>query len=82
MANIGLGPTVGGLTPRLEVHLLDWSGECYGRRVCVAFFHKLREERKFADLDALRAQIGEDVVHARQWHRHHGAAFPLTEDHP
>ncbi|MBI5780978.1 MAG: bifunctional riboflavin kinase/FAD synthetase [Rhodocyclales bacterium] len=82
VANIGLRPTVGGLLPRLEVHLLDWSGECYGRRLCVAFFHKLREERKFPDLDALRAQIAEDVVHARQWHRHHRAAFPVPEDHP
>jgi len=72
VANIGIRPTVGN-TPqsRLEVHLLDWSGDCYGAHLQVHFFHKLRDETRFPSLDALRAQIGLDVQAARGWFSQH-----------
>jgi riboflavin kinase/FMN adenylyltransferase len=41
----------------LEVHLLGWSREVYGRIVCVEFLHKLRDEAHYPTLEALRAQI-------------------------
>lgn len=59
--------SVGGLQSRLEVHLLDWSDECYGAHVRVHFFHKLRDEFRFPSLDALKAQIGLDAQAARGW---------------
>jgi len=68
VANIGIRPTVQGI-PRLllEAHLLDFHGDLYGRRVEVLFHRKLRDERKFADLAALQAQIGRDVAAARDF---------------
>jgi riboflavin kinase/FMN adenylyltransferase len=72
VANAGLRPTAGGVTQaRLEVHLLDWSGECYGAPVRVHFFHKLRDEIRFPSLDALKAQIGQDLIAARVWFSQH-----------
>lgn len=76
VANIGLRPTVGDASsPRLEVHLLDWSGECYGARLRVHFFHKLRDEIRFPSLDALKAQIKQDAQAARRWFSGHAAAL-------
>ncbi len=64
--NLGRRPT---LTPgdRLvpEVHVLDWSGDLRGRRLLFRYRSRLREERRFASLEALRAQIFEDIERAR-----------------
>ena len=49
----------------LEVHLLDWSGDAYGRLVRVEFLEKLRDELPFPDLDSLGRQIADDVCKAR-----------------
>lgn len=68
VANVGIRPTVGGgIKPILEVHLLDFSGNLYGRRMAVEFCHKLRDEVKFDSLDALSAQISQDIIDARDW---------------
>jgi len=68
VANIGIRPTVQGVPKLLlETHLLDFHGDLYGRRVEVLFHRKLRDERKFADLAALQAQIGRDVAAARDF---------------
>jgi riboflavin kinase/FMN adenylyltransferase len=69
VANVGWRPTIGG-GPRLEVHLLDWEGSCYGARVRVLFFRKLRDEIRFPSLDALKTQIARDVSTARDWFFH------------
>lgn len=64
--NIGARPTIAGEKRRTrEVHLLDVSGDFYGARLSVAFVARLRDERRFAGLDDLRAQIAADVVAAR-----------------
>ncbi len=65
VANIGLRPTVGGKELRLEAHLFDFAGDLYGAELTVALHAFLREERKFADFDALRAQIATDADAAR-----------------
>ena len=72
VANVGTRPTVGN-TPqsRLEVHLLDFSGECYGAHLRVHFLHKLRDELCFPSLDALKKQIGLDTQAARVWFSQH-----------
>lgn len=66
--NIGHRPTVSQPTPqlRVEVHLLDFSGELYGEEMEVTFVAKLRDERKFASLDELNAQITRDIAEARK----------------
>jgi len=66
VANIGKRPTVDGATELLEVHLLDWSGDLYGRTLEVEFFDHLRSEKRFDGLDALKAQIVEDAAAARR----------------
>lgn len=65
VANFGVRPTVGGREERLEVHLLDWSGDLYGRCIRVALLDFLRPERRFEDLASLRAQIASDCEVAR-----------------
>ncbi|MEA3220666.1 bifunctional riboflavin kinase/FAD synthetase [Immundisolibacter sp.] len=65
VANLGVRPTVGGTYPLLEVHVLDFSGQVYGRQVQVEFVQQLRDERRFDGLTALRAQIDLDVRAAR-----------------
>lgn len=67
VANLGLRPTVGGSTPRLEVHLFDFAGDLYGRRLEVEFLHRLRAERRFESLEALQQQIAADAAAARAW---------------
>jgi riboflavin kinase/FMN adenylyltransferase len=66
VANIGVRPTVAGDgKAHLEVHLLDFAGDLYDRRLTVAFHHKLRDEQRFASLEALKSAIDADVAAAR-----------------
>ena len=58
--NIGCRPTLNGLHPTVEVHLLDWSQDLYGQTLTVNLIEFLRPEQKFASLDLLKAQIHED----------------------
>jgi riboflavin kinase / FMN adenylyltransferase len=65
--NIGCRPTLKQLNPqlRVEAHLLDFSGDLYGREMEVVPFEKVREEKRFPSLEALRDQIAADVRAAR-----------------
>ena len=63
--NIGSRPTVNGNSPTVEVHLLDWSGDLYGKTLTVSLEKFLRPEQKFASLDALKLQIEADSATAR-----------------
>ncbi len=67
VANIGVRPTIGGDKALLEVHLLDFNRDIYGAHVQVVFLQKLREEHKFADLNALITQIHIDIKAARHY---------------
>ncbi len=49
----------------VEAHLLDFQGDLYGQRIELAFSHRLREERRFSDVEELKARIERDVVEAR-----------------
>jgi riboflavin kinase / FMN adenylyltransferase len=65
VANLGLRPTVGTPEPRLEAHLFDFDADLYGRHLRVSLVEFIRPERKFAGIDALKAQIAEDAARAR-----------------
>jgi riboflavin kinase/FMN adenylyltransferase len=71
VANVGSRPTfakrdgAGAEAPLVEVHLLDYSGDLYGKHLEVEFLARLREERRFADVGALRRAIGADIERAR-----------------
>jgi len=69
VANIGFRPTVEGEAPErplVEVHLLDFEGDLYGSSLEVFFAAKLRDERRFPSLEALRAAIAADAERARE----------------
>jgi riboflavin kinase/FMN adenylyltransferase len=73
-ANLGLNPTfrddahAGSRREPLllEVHLLDVDQDLYGRTLRVEFVHRLRDERRFPNVEALKEQIGRDVAAARK----------------
>jgi riboflavin kinase/FMN adenylyltransferase len=65
LANLGVRPTVGGSRRVLEAHLLDVSDDLYGAHLRLHFLTKLRDEKKFASLDDLRANIAQDVARGR-----------------
>jgi riboflavin kinase/FMN adenylyltransferase len=66
VANVGVRPTVGGGERVLEVHIFDYSKDCYGQDLEVKFECFLRPERKFSSIEDLKAQIGRDAAEARQ----------------
>lgn len=67
VASLGVRPTVNEVPePLLEVHLFDFDGNLYGRRIEVAFVAKLRDEEKFDGVDALVAQMHDDAATARR----------------
>lgn len=73
VASLGRNPTFvddGGLV--LEVHVLDWQGDLYDRRVRTTFVARLRDELKFDSVEALIAQIKCDIADARTALRSHG----------
>jgi riboflavin kinase/FMN adenylyltransferase len=66
--NIGIRPTVTQPppAPRVEVHLLDFSGDLYGRELEVTFAARLRDERQFSSLGELKDQISRDIAEAKR----------------
>lgn len=72
-ASLGVRPTVqANGKPVLEVHLFDFAEKIYGKHLRVEFLHKLRDEMKFPDVQALIKQIALDVDSAKQWLKQHG----------
>jgi riboflavin kinase / FMN adenylyltransferase len=63
--NIGPNPTFQENARKVEAHLLDFSGDLYGRALWVDLFERIREVRKFASRDQLIGQIEQDVAAAR-----------------
>ena len=65
IANMGVRPTVGGEKPVLEVHLFEFNENIYSQRLQVKFIKKIRDERKFENLDMLKSQIQKDISIAK-----------------
>ncbi|TCO74869.1 bifunctional riboflavin kinase/FAD synthetase [Chromatocurvus halotolerans] len=75
VANVGTRPTVSsGTRANLEVHLLEGSPDLYGRRIDVHFVHRLRAEKKYDSLEALRDAIQTDIDTARRWFQQNSLA--------
>ncbi len=68
VTNIGFRPTFGKgiLSPRIEAHLLGFSGSLYGEELSLKFVERLRDEMKFDQVSALQAQIKADIDQALQ----------------
>ena len=67
IANMGTRPTVYGQNPVLEVHILGFSGNLYGKKIKVEFLKKVRDEKKFNGLDELKEQIFKDISTAKTY---------------
>ncbi len=65
VVNLGLRPTFNGKSRLIEAHLLDFSGDLYGRRITLELVNRLREERRFSGPNALITQIRRDGQRAR-----------------
>lgn len=67
VTNVGVRPTVNnGQDVTVEPWILDFDGDLYGQAIRVEFYRRLRDERKFDSLDALRSQIETDAVKTRE----------------
>ena len=66
MCNIGTRPTVGGTARTIETHILDFSEDIYGLPLRLRFLRRIRDERKFPSLDALRAQLEQDALNCKK----------------
>jgi riboflavin kinase / FMN adenylyltransferase len=68
LAHVGVRPSVSaGTEPILEVHLLDFDGDLYGREVAVKLEHKVADEVRLGSLDALAQKIAADVASVRAY---------------
>lgn len=65
VANIGIRPMFETKAPLLEVYVFDFDGDLYGQPLRVQPVQKLRDEARFDDLEALKAQMARDVVDAK-----------------
>ena len=66
VTNIGVRPTVSGEGITVESHLLDFSGDLYGKTVEISFYDFIRPEQKFSDLTQLKAQIEKDMIQTKK----------------
>lgn len=67
MMNVGIRPTVNlGEERRVEVHLFDFNGDLYGQRLRIELLDFIRGEKKFENLEALKDQLKQDRVSARE----------------
>lgn len=73
MTNIGKRPTFGANERNIEVFLLDYSGNIYNKTLKVGIVTRLREEKRFENVEALKKQIEEDVQRGKAILNSHGA---------
>jgi len=71
--NVGVRPTFGELRRTVEAFLLDFDGDLYGRWITLELIERLRGERRFAGVDALRQAIAADVARTREVLAHAGS---------
>ena len=66
MSNVGIRPSVVSTGRWLETHIFDFHGDLYGKVLTVRLIEKIREERKFASVAELRAQLEHDMEYCRE----------------
>ena len=67
VTNVGTRPTVEGQSVTVEPWILDYSGDLYGREITLEFYYFIRPEKKFPDLDALKAEIHRNAEETRAY---------------
>lgn len=68
LTNVGVRPTFEAkpVSPRVEAHLLDFDRDLYGQSICLEFITRLRDEQRFPNVQALVAQIQQDILRGRE----------------
>lgn len=66
MMNIGINPTVDGLSLHLEVHIFDLDQDLYNQSIRVHLLERIRDEQKFESLDALKFQLKLDLENCKK----------------
>ena len=67
MMNIGINPTVGGKNQSIEIHFFDFNKEIYGEKVKIELLIRIRDEHKFASIEALQTQLHKDKSMALEY---------------
>ncbi len=65
--NIGYRPTIDGKNQTIEIHLLDFNADLYGKKMQIEILKRLRDEQKFDSVENLTKQIQQDEKAAREW---------------
>jgi riboflavin kinase/FMN adenylyltransferase len=65
--NIGYRPTLDGKHQTIEIHLLDFEGDLYNKKIQIKVLKRLRPEQKFDSINSLTEQIKKDEITARSW---------------
>ncbi|HEX8772041.1 MAG TPA: bifunctional riboflavin kinase/FAD synthetase [Pyrinomonadaceae bacterium] len=79
ITNVGTRPTFEqAAEPSVETYVINWSGDLYGDVLRVRFLHRLRDERKFASVEDLRAQIAQDLERANRYFERGGVRRSLA----
>jgi riboflavin kinase/FMN adenylyltransferase len=79
VTNVGVRPTfTHDAEPSVETFVMNWAGDLYGDVVRVRFLHRLRDEKKFATIEELRAQIEKDVSRAQNYFERAGVRNTLS----
>jgi riboflavin kinase/FMN adenylyltransferase len=73
MMNIGVNPTVDGKKESIEVHFFDFNASIYNQDIQVNVLKRIRDERKFETLEALKAQLQKDKIFSTQFIKAHHA---------
>jgi riboflavin kinase/FMN adenylyltransferase len=68
ITNVGNKPTVGDFGKNIETNIFNFNKDIYGKKITVEFIRKIRDEKKFDSLDALKQQIHNDSVQVREYH--------------
>ncbi len=67
ISNMGNNPTVGGESLRMETHILDFTGDLYEQTVRVELLKFVRPEQRFDSVQALQAQVAQDIASAKEY---------------
>ena len=70
IANVGNNPTFEGCSSRLEIHILNFSGDIYSKFIRIEFLDKIRDEQKFSSVDELVKQLNRDKTYALEYLKH------------
>src|SRR5665648_413736 len=72
ITNAGVKPTIGEYSKNVETHIFHFDKELYGKNIKVEFLQKIRDERKFKDVELLKEQIRKDCLFAKEYHIQNG----------